>query len=446
MTNRVPGVSGAVCLEGRQLETSSGLRIRGSRVAPPNLDWLLPRLLLVSAWLYSIVPATIRTLQGDQGATYVSVTETLSPIALLSQRGLWLGTLGLAGFIILRCALRPTCGLLRLCLALLPWGAIELSAVVNGTKAPQTVIVVPAFALALWLSAPDRGFLRLLGPLTLITASFSLAIALLTEYGVRSQNETPDAKGFFTADLLAGPYGSPNTLGMALALGFPFVLDIRHRAARSFGVVVVATALFWASSRTSVLAVCTVAAAYLILRFRVVERGAAGFFNRAVVGGLGVLVVLVPLFTTAASSFSGRGRIWLSSVDLAAAHPWTGLGPNFFRTVARSYNQFGFYAFHGHNLFVNVFTTTGVIGLSAWIIFLAVLTRIGLAAAGQGYRLPLLYILAFLSVGVLEVATDFNDLSQLGYITILPMLSIVISDRRLLTDVQRSWRASGTRR
>ncbi|QZS54689.1 O-antigen ligase family protein [Rhodococcus opacus] len=398
---------------------------RGTRCTPdrePREPLIGLRGLLILGWAYSIVPAAIDVFSGTRGAVVVTVTHSATAQADTARTLIWLLFMALAGVIVLRNLKHRSSGAV---VFLLPWVAIQISTMANGSLPPKSALLIPAIALAAAFTAPSVRTLETLGKLTIATAVLSLGIATLTPHGfldVRPPIGQPtplEEKALIGSQLLAGPYGHSNTLGMALALGLPFVLLIRPRWLKFAGVAVVASALVWTASRTSI----TTAAIVLMLTFAAMllsSRAIARWGSIGIVAAL-VTMLYIPLSTLGdPTAYSQRGRIWIAIYQTWQESAWFGHGPYAFHAVSRATRVFGLYAFHGHNLFMHSLMTLGVFGVLAWAVFLIAAARRSVRIGRAGQPAFLYFLITFLTVSCLEISTDLTDLSQLGYVTIVP--------------------------
>ncbi len=94
------------------------------------------------------------------------------------------------------------------------------------------------------------------------------------------------------------------------------------------------------------------------------------------------------------SQDSARVRLWLTSLRMAADHPWIGAGLGSFGTLFERYRIPGAYMSiaHPHSDPLNVLVETGAVGLAAWtaiwIAFFGALACVCRRARGEGSALP----------------------------------------------------------
>ena len=86
-----------------------------------------------------------------------------------------------------------------------------------------------------------------------------------------------------------------------------------------------------------------------------------------------------------AGAFTARGRIWAGSLEAATQSWLAGLGPSWFATVGLSTQALGSEANSGHNLFVHVAVTSGLIGL---LVYGALFARLAMSMRGSNPNAP----------------------------------------------------------
>lgn len=387
---------------------------------------------MAMAWAFSVVPAALQQLQGRT----VIAAAVERPLA-----GLPAQVARLAGLLVLLTAALVLVAALRrrarpapwplLLLLLAPWMGIQASNLILGGRLGPSIVVFPLVAVALWTSRPPLRTLSTVGWLTSATAAASLTAFLLAPSLVSIPEAGDSSKALWGSLLLAGPFAHPNTMGVAMVLGLPTVTMIRQQFWRRSGYTVTLAALALTASRTSwaaaavgVLVVLAVTWSRRMPVHGLLMRGA---------GYLGVLVAIVgtvwlPLSTSDPSAFTERGRIWLSSLDYFRDSPWFGQGPDFYSQTAHVANTLGPLAFHGHNLFVHMATTGGLVALTGLAVFAwASLVLSARWTQRSGGRLPIFVVTVFFMTSWLEVVTDFRNLSSFAYCSWMPLALVFFS-------------------
>jgi O-antigen ligase len=399
-----------------------------SDITAPRNPWL--GLLLTIGWAYGVIPSALAITQTGRSRIDVSITSGPVGAAALVGQALWLSFLLVAAVAIFRHArARPATSLGSLLIFLAPWMVVQLAAFIARESVDKSALMYPLAAMGVWLMSPSLKQLKPVAILTALTCASSIFLGLmLPDLG----NVAPPATGdkASLSGLLAGVYSHPNTLGMAIALGFPMVvlLDRQRNRILIGGLLLFAAGM--AASRTTMFAL--VIELILLLALRRGSRTKVRFLV-VVLAALGAVIVYLPLSATDSSSYSERGGIWVASLAFWQQSPWWGLGPNFYRSIAGTENDFGYLAFHGHNLFVHFLTTTGIVGTCVVIIFLGYQSRTAITYAKAGNPLPGAFIAGFLALSWLELATDFRGLSTLGFAIWLPMAVFAFSRDKLPT-------------
>jgi hypothetical protein len=303
---------------------------------------------------------------------------------------------------------------------------MNINAVTNEQALTAPLLAYPLIVIAVWQSAPPLRVFATLGWLTIITAAGSLVLGIRSPDLVTLSNAGFIEKVVFVDQAaLAGPFSHPNTFGSVLALGLPSVLLISNRRVKVAGFALIAVAVGWSASRTSIGTVLALLA--LLMLTRAYATGSVRRFvtRSGVVASVAVLCWL-PLTATDAS-FNYRGSVWAGSLVRWKADAWTGGGPNAFREQGRFSNYLGEYAFHGHNLLMDALVVGGlayVVVLGAVVAGLA--SRAGKAWAA-GALLPIAFTVAFLVNGMLEVSTNFWLPSPTGLVVWFSVCAVLFA-------------------
>lgn len=385
-------------------------------------------LLLLVAWAYSVVPNLLNA-PARQGSRVV-VTEAFvsTPLASLSRTAFFLLFLILVTLLVMpRIVRMPDWALILV----LPTLAAIVSAVANSQSIGVGMAVLPVTAVVLSVLQPSVASLRVIGGLTLMTVVISVLMALFTQYGFFGAGTQADAaapggtKALYFERLLSGPYEHSNTLGMALALGLPFVLMLEQKWLRRFGVIALLLCLLATSARTSLFG-----AGIGLVAFTVLSASKGG--TRLGIMRIGPLALLfaglfLPLTVKDPQAFTGRGQIWIASVEAWRGSPVVGLGSEFFARIAATVNRFGVWAFNSHNLVLHQLVVTGSFGLGAWLVLMMVLAQAVIRCESEFQASTFSFLCIYLTICILEVPGGFADLGQLGYVTWLPMFVIICS-------------------
>lgn len=227
---------------------------------------------------------------------------------------------------------------------------------------PQHVLF-PLLALAWVLLGPQHEKVyALLAWLGFTTAAGSVIYGLIFNQAFMSAAWTESSgKGWIGEQILAGPYGHSNHLGLAMALSLPFVVWYFRRISRYIAFGTVMTALVWSTSRISL----GISIPILLLVFVVIYARPAISRRLAawIAGCAGIVCVLLPLIVNDPGFLNQRGRIWQGLRSVAFEQLWWGRGGDAF-VVGNLHEEIRFTAFHGHNMFMTTLTAGGLVAVA----------------------------------------------------------------------------------
>ena len=192
-----------------------------------------------------------------------------------------------------------------------------------------------------------------------------------------------------------GPYGSGNSLGMLIDRVFPLLLALAltHLLRRTatgtsalrlawrdplrwaclLALLPLLWALYWSRSRGAEVAVLAVVAFFFVVEVR-------KWFAIVVIGGVGVLGTvffwqrLLAFFNEGHSgTASDRLTYWKAALSIIRNHPFLGTGPDSFGI---QFNPGTLIISHPHNLFLEFWISSGLLGLLAICWLLAVFTLV----------------------------------------------------------------------
>ncbi|GAA5185123.1 hypothetical protein GCM10023322_28160 [Rugosimonospora acidiphila] len=374
--------------------------------------------LIALAWLRIVAPGLIQDFTSGRPAfnaanapVPAAVTTAGNAISLL--------------FIVVA-AILAVSGLRRCRKARLPWLAVAVAplvaAVVSGLadhEPPEIVwLALPLAAVAIWLRPPSVRVFGVLGVLAAVSAVGSMLLAVARpDLGLLTGANTGSKSGLL-GGLLAGPYEHSNVLGIALALGLPFVFCLRNAPLRWSSLALVLLAQLWTGSRTSQLATVVVVVAYLLMTRWPKRTWPASVLVAASLA----LIVVVPLVSRAPTSFTNRGRIWHALLDRWTQRPILGFGPDFFDREPDLAKALGGQFTHGHNMMVQFLVVGGLLTAVLAGVLLYLTFRESLALARTGQFAPMLFLVALLQVSWLEASHVVITLA--GYLTWLPLFLI----------------------
>lgn len=388
-------------------------------------------LVIIAMFLWTIIPSAVQALGagrvGVRTGLEVPTSDSFEMLSLITQ---WM-MLAIIGLVVL--IRLPRFRFQRWQFIFVgPWIAQLISSLVMERSISLTGVVYPLVGIIVATLDNRTKALRTLGILTALLALGSLVMAALAPGSALLIQDTGTDKSPL-GSFLAGPLGHPNTLGQTLALGLPFVSLIPRRGWKWSAYACCAGALFWTGSRSALVAAGVALALALLWRYRHQSKGGLRSLTSVclVVGYYGVVLVgPVLVLTSTEESFSGRGQIWSGSLAKWTESPIIGNGPHIYRLLATQENQVGYYAFHGHNAFVDIAITCGLLGVIALLcLYLLLLKRSWRLACSGGISIAV-WAPLFVSLGWFEVQTGFFLLGSLSWIVWVP-LALMLSDSML---------------
>jgi O-antigen ligase len=388
-------------------------------------------LLIVLAWAAVVLPRVVQSLDVDKRR---ATLENPSPSSTAAQ----LAELACEGALLLACLVvvlsrlgrLPVVGGGSLGLLLAPWVYTVLRSLYLGQLPTQpSQLLYPAVVLALWAAQPRLEQLALLGRLHALTVGISLALGvLLPDKGVYQSIEgglvDPD-KALLPVGILIGPFTDGNNLAQVLVLGLPMVAFLPSRGLRWAVGALTVLALVWTSSRSALAAAAVGGAVWLVLR-RGTPLGRQ-LLSGAVLVVLAAAVAVLPLLTTRPDAFTNRGAIWQTSLSAWADAPLFGLGVDWYSASARFDDGLGGFAFHGHNQFVHVLVTGGIVGLLLLSLLTAAVIASATRWAASGVVVPAVYTATLLVTCLLEVSYGVVDRSFALAVVVVPLAVIAVS-------------------
>ena len=384
------------------------------------------------AWATVVLPRVVQSLDVEKRRATLNDPAPVSALAQLVE-------LACSGALLLACAVvlarrlghLPVTGRRALVLLLAPWVYTVLRSLYLGQLPLQpSQLLYPAVVVALWATAPRLPTLAVLGWLHAGTVGVSLALGvLLPSKGIYQSLEgavVDPEKALLPIGILIGPFTDGNNLGQVLALGLPAVAFLPRRDLRWAVGLLTLAALTWTSSRSALVAVVTGGVLWLVLR-RGSPLGRQLLAGAVLSAGL-LAVAALPLATTDPQAFTNRGQIWATSLAAWNANPLFGLGVDWYATSALYGEGPGAFAFHGHNQFVHLLVTVGLVGLV--LVALLALAVIVSAThwAARGVQAPAAFVVVLLVTCLQEVSYGVVDRGFLLAVGIVPLAVIALTD------------------
>lgn len=316
-------------------------------------------------------------------------------------------------------------------LAFAPLLIFVFSSLINGqlTVARAADSVVAALVIgACCRLRPNLRNLFVVGYLASASCALSLVLLLLkpeNAYFVDTFGSINNStKALIGSNQLAGIFGHSNTLG--IVAGVSIAILACRKLTRSSGVAMAlaAAALVGSSSRTTLIAALFVFAAVV-----------AGYLYRTTKGRPtssvtllpALALLIVPLVTTSPRAFTSRGLIWQGSLSQMQSS-WTfGLGPDWYATIGSSFGALGAEATSGHNLFIHVLTTTGVLGVLVYAGLYCTIFIYQSKLPWKEARIAVLYCTMILSVSILEYPWNFRPSSETFLVVTFAHAAILVA-------------------
>lgn len=400
------------------------------------------QLLIVAVWAWVVAPRVLQSVIAPKSRNAVGVPSAPpSAVTSLLQLALTLLLIGLCALIVVQHAKdrrpRPIAPLFVL---LAPWFFIVVRDLYVGDSPGLNTILYPLIVGAVWMLRPSVDVLRTLGVLIGITAAVSIALAVaMPDRGVLRTSSgvvVTEDKELLPWGILIGFLTHGNSLGQWMALGLPWVATIQDRRLRLAFLFLTVLCVIWSASRSSMgaLVAATGTAAILTIITVPARRQAAWF---AALGAF-LVVILLPLITTDPRAFTNRGLVWQFSFEYWASSPITGLGSGFYARVGNSTERLASTVFHGHNQFVQLLITGGIVLTALMLVqILVVIHRVAQLAA-RGYIAPVAYLVAFATVCTLERAFTLIGDNSASLPTVVLPFAVLAFGRRTDEETSRS--------
>ncbi len=385
--------------------------------------------LILAIWLWSVVPRLTQTITAPKYRVRLGQSAIAdSGPTVVVELALTLTILAVAAMCVLRCyepGMRLMLGGLVLLLA--PWAYVVVRDVLAGDLPRKEALVYPMVVLGIWAVRPSVRVLGSLGWLTGAAAVLSVSLAVLLPgkgvFAATSGEILLQDKAILPWGTLVGFLTQGNNLGVFLALGLPFVALVNPRWVRWSFLVLTVFALLWTASRGSMAAVGVGALAALVIL--VMSERLRPHLGPVV--GLTPLVgvVVVPLLTTDPLAFTNRGQLWLKGLEWWGEDVWWGLGSGFYAELAMTSQRISASAYHGHNEFVHVGVTGGLVLV---VLIGALMAGLAVAAGRCGHRsvAGLTYVATLGATMLLERPLSFVDNLSIFPMVITPVALILV--------------------
>jgi hypothetical protein len=284
--------------------------------------------------------------------------------------------------------------------------------------------------VALAALRPRMDDLRVLGFFGVAVACYSIVFSLLKpDNAVVPLPAGGTTKAIIGDLVLAGPMSHANSLGIFLALTFPFVGLLRRTYQRFLGSLLLLVVSVLSASRTALIAIACVMLYYLACR------ALLGFRRRAMAALVllvtGILVCVIPWLVTDRQAFSMRGTVWQGSLGAWEAHGSLifGLGPYWDPNAPKTFAALGADRASGHNLMVQWLVTGGLFQFLIGVVLVILLAKCAVRC-DPALRVPAMtgFLLGFLIVSVTEFVLAFAVSSQLFMPTIFCFATLLTGE------------------
>ena len=325
----------------------------------------------------------------------------------------------------------------RLAILLAPWLALVLGTALAGGSIGPGVLPYPAIALAFWALRPRLAAVQVIGYQVVVTAVASMVLALVAPSAGRYVGGAgfESEKLVSSLGILAGFLPTGNQLGGYLAIGIGSVLAIRSRPVRWVGGALTLLALVWCSARTGWVAAGVVVALLVVL---LLVRGRALRRRRWLAGlgltGIAVLAAALPFVVTVHTQFNHRGGYWIFLRERWGENPLFGHGVDYFTRLAKSSDNLGGYAYHAHNVAMQVLVTGGLLTASTVVVLLVLVGRRAVSLLRAGTAWAVLVLAALAVEAAFEIPLSFADNVKVSLAGLLPLMILAVGRR---TDEER---------
>lgn len=387
-----------------------------------------------------LAPNLLQKLAGVSATILVGDSVVNAPVAAAARE-----LLSAAGLVVSVCLiLRPTRlslgrrSLTSLLVLVSPWVLLTtLDLFGHGVAPGLQSLTYPLLCMAFWRSGEAVAGLRAAALCAVVAAVVSLALGVLSPaLGVQSVNSDDfgvSDKPLLFGSLLSGVYFSGNNLGQFLVLLLPLILLLRGGVTRIASLALTAAAIVWSGSRS---ALFTMVAVLVVALVMAIFRTRTGRIRVAVTAlGIAFTVSLgVPFwFANDPTAFTGRGHIWSTTLNYLADAPLVGLGSRWYGQIVGTNSDFGVtanqFVFHAHNQWLQLLTTGGVALAGLVFILLVMVAKKALRLPEPASSAALLYLLAFLLSGTLELNLGIVDRAILWPSALLPLILVAITNR-----------------
>lgn len=391
----------------------------------------LAALIIVICWAQAVLPRIIQSLTAPKVRAAVGeISAGYTRPAQLSKDVLTLVVLAVCVAVLVGALrYRRSARVGPLAIALAPWLYLMVRDAYVGSGFLIAELLYPAIVLAIWSLHPPFDSLRTLGVLIGVTAIGCMLMGVLWPDAAIFRSSIgefiSEDKQILPWGMLEGYLTQPNNLGQTLAVGLPAVFLVRPRLLRVALIGATGFALLWTASRSSLYAIGIAAVVAVVL---VMSRPVRAQVAVLCVAAAACVVAMLPMVTRDPSAFTDRGYIWNISLEAWHASPWVGNGGNWYEQIASTAANVGSTVFHGHNQFVQLLVTGGLVLVCLVVWQYALVARRAARVAGRTGILFTTYLAVLFGTCMLEVSLAYVDNFSMLFVVAVPTAVIMFGE------------------
>lgn len=389
-------------------------------------------LIALAVWIRVFVPGVVNYVQEPHRSVVVGASSPRTAISAMAAEAATALIVLVCAAVIFRGPRTKVASLGHTILVLAPILIVASQRTVGGTLLGPTGIslaIAVLVVIAVRVSAPNMRQVSLIGVAGAASSLGSVLMGILipaNSYFVDLYGTTNNStKSLIGSNQLAGIFGHSNTLGLVAVSSIPFLLYRPRSRTRLVLLAACVVAIAWSASRTTLLALGVLLVVSLVGR---AVRTSTGRDSTWIAALVALPVIAVPLLTRDPAAFTFRGQIWSGSLDAWRGSLLLGGGPDWYSVVGNSTQALGNQAASGHNFFVHVVATSGLVGLT---VFAALFVRAFRVASefpdDRSTTAVRRFLGVALSVSVFEATWSSNPGGELFQVTLFAVAAIVLS-------------------
>lgn len=275
-----------------------------------------------------------------------------------------------------------------------------------------------------WSVQPRFEDLGIIGAVGLLVAVASLALIPSGTGWMSESYATLNEKALIGDRTLGGIYPQGNILGMVLSSTMPLMLLFKRRLLGLASFAVGLWALLLTASRTSWAGLAVSTAVVLVL---LAARKGRVLRILTVLGAVAItsVVVALPILTTDPLAFTARGQIWIYSREHWGSPTALlfGSGLDVYGIGGAIATALGAPSYHGHNEFVTLMTTSGLVAAVLFaVLFGLAVARVLMLPIGRPMRTVSYFLLTLIGISIAETPLRIDTVDLLAWCTWLPLV------------------------